>query len=291
MKPRISMAGSLGGGIREGGEIAYSEKELDAYFGSYIGMEGNPAAAVWFCENTPHTGAATLSGPLAPREAPAAWDRSFRQQRQVEMARWQTQQKIARIMVAARRAVLGARACGWEPYFRHHLFAPQGGEFKLCLFPLPTSSSGNRSWSSTYGAQPALNPQSRFIELCRGGGRFQFIARLRRHMRPKVIVCLGARHADDFLRGFEFSHVPGVEHILQPADLPKTLRVHVDGDTALVICPALAGAAGLSSDVLLDAMGGYIAQWLVPADFPPLLKPVRCGPGGEDAAGPQQMAA
>ncbi len=39
-------------------------------------------------------------------------------------------------------------------------------------------------------------------------------------------------------------------------------------DTTWIICPALAGPSGLTSDTLLDAMGKYVARWRQPADFP-----------------------
>ena len=48
----------------------------------------------------------------------------------------------------------------------------------------------------------------------------------------------------------------------------KTLRLFEADGTTWVICPALAGASGLTSDVLLEAMGRYIARWLEPGDFP-----------------------
>lgn len=55
---------------------------------------------------------------------------------------------------------------------------------------------------------------------------------------------------------------------MQPADLAKTLRVLEHDGTTWIMCPALAGASGLTSDVLLEAMGRYVARWLVREDFP-----------------------
>ncbi|MGT2457262.1 hypothetical protein ACU4GI_30455 [Cupriavidus basilensis] len=87
-------------------------------------------------------------------------------------------------------------------------------------------------------------------------------------MQPKVIVCIGACHADDFLRAFEFSNARGTDVILQPADLPVRLQVYTQDNTALVISPAFGGVAGLNSDALLNAMGRFTAQWLAATDFP-----------------------
>ncbi|MDF3886840.1 transcriptional regulator [Cupriavidus basilensis] len=251
-----------------------SSEEVDAYLASYVGMHGNPAAPVWLCDITPKTDGKSLTAPLNPLHEPVVWDKYFRQRNQESMMRWQSHQKAAKLISSARSAAFGAEACDWKHYFMHHLYGPSGGEFRISLFPLPTGANGNRCWARAYRNQPALNPQSRYLSLCRTGGRFRFIAKLRQRMQPKVIVCIGACHADDFLRAFEFSNARGTDAILQPADLPVRLQVFTQDNTTLVISPAFGGVAGLNSDVLLSAMGRFTAQWLAATDFPSPLEKV-----------------
>ncbi|WP_354683813.1 transcriptional regulator [Cupriavidus necator] len=249
----------------------FTREQLDQYFASYVGMEGgNPDAAVWFCDSSPHPKAVSLVAPLVPKACPSAWDDAYRDKHRDHMERWQSHQKIARIMAAARaqifNASLGER--DWKDYFDHHLYEPHGAEFKLSLFPLPARLINEIPWSKAFRGQPELVPKQRYLDLCRDGKRFAFINGIRRLWKPKVVVCLGERHTDDFIHAFGLEQVRATDHILQPADLAKTLRVLEHDSTTWIICPALAGAAGLTSDVLLDAMGQYIARWLRPKDFP-----------------------
>ncbi len=248
----------------------FTREQFDAYFSSYVGMEGgNPAAAVWFCEFAPSGIDAPLSGTLAPLRRPLAWDHEFRCRHRQDMARWQTHQRIARIMAAARETVLYGRTDGgdWQQYLEESLYQPRGWEFKLNLFPLAIRPEGRLPWSKLYYGQPELNPKQRYLDLCREGGRFRFIHGLRRQMRPKVVLCLAERHTADYLRAFGMERVPAVEHTLKPADQARTLQVYTHQGTNLVICPAVAGTAGIGSDVLLDAVGGFVSRWLGARDF------------------------
>ncbi|TDF66167.1 transcriptional regulator [Cupriavidus sp. L7L] len=250
-------------------KAAYTREELDNYFASFAGMEGgNLSAAVWICDVAPYANGA-LSAPLQPVRAPGAWDRAFRQRHKRELIRWQKHYKIARIMAAARAATLGQdseRIDGMR-YLASRLYAAEGWELKLSLFPMASRPDGEQAWSTVFRSQPELSTRKQFLNLCRLGGRFRFLAELRRNMRPKVLVCLGARQADDYVRAFGFEGVCRNEVILQPADLTRTLQCFWHEGTAMMIAPAFGGAHGLNSDVLLDAMGQHVAQWLVPADF------------------------
>lgn len=253
-------------------KVVFSREQLEAYFASYVGMEGgNPAAPIWFCDSAPHPGSESLAVPLYPRTQPTAWDDKFRDCHRDSMARWQSHHRIARIMAAARAQTFDGRQNGddWKRYFDKHLYGPQGAEFKVSLFPLPAYLVGLTSWSKAFREQPALRPKQRYLDLCRTGSRFRFIEEMRRQRKPRVVVCLGERHTADFVRAFALEAVQSEDYILQPADLAKTLQVMVHDDTTWIICPALAGPSGLTSDTLLDAMGKYLARWLQPADFPP----------------------
>ncbi len=254
-------------------KTVFSREQLDVYFASYIGMEGgNPAGAVWFCDSNPHPWTESLVAPLEPRLQPGAWDETYRERFRENMERWQSHQKIARIMAAARAQTYAAQQseCDWKHYFDRHLYAPDGAEFKLSLYPLPAHLIGQTPWSKAFRGQPALVPKQRYLDLCRNGNRFRFIDGIRQRWKPKVVVCLGERHFDDYVQAFRLEDAQAGNFILQPADLAKTLRVLERDGTTWIVCPALAGALGLTSDVLLEAMGRYLARWLVPEDFPRL---------------------
>ncbi|WP_420991460.1 transcriptional regulator [Cupriavidus sp. 30B13] len=248
----------------------FTREQLDAYFASYVGMTGgNPAAAVWFCDAMPVADGRPLEPVLAPLTAAPAWDADFRRRHARDMAKWQSHQRIARIMAAAREVALFGRddSGDWQRYLAEYLYRPRGWEFKLSLFPLAVRAESGLPWKYLHGAQPELNPKSRYLALCQEGGRFRFIAGLRRRLRPKVVVCLGERHEADYVHAFGMRGLPCATHTLQPADQARVLRVYADQGTHLVICPAVAGVDGLASDVLLNAMGRFISQWLTLADF------------------------
>ncbi|WP_420992765.1 transcriptional regulator [Cupriavidus sp. 30B13] len=248
----------------------FSSEELDAYFSSYAGMEGgNIGAAVWLCDKEPHLLAAAPGAALAPVHAPPAWDAAFRERHRHDMPRWQTHQRLARIMAATRAATLRETMPGvdWHAYFDQYLYAPGGWEFKLNLYPLPKPQHMDLAQIETFRRNPYLSPNWRYADFCRQGGRFRFIAGLRRRMRPKVILCTGQAEEEEFLLAFGFEGVPCTEHRLQPADLVKTLRVYSHEGTHLVICPKVGGPAGINSDTLLDAMGAFLSVWLEAADF------------------------
>lgn len=248
----------------------FTRDQLDTYFSSFAGMEGgNPMAAVWICDPVPTTAGSPLEAPLVPERVPHAWDANFRADHAQDMARWQTHQRIARIMSAAwEMALFGRHDTGdWHRYLSEYLYRARGWEFKLSLFPLPIRADNGPPWKRLYGMQPELNPKTSYLALCRDGGRFRFIEALRRRQRPKVVICLGERHEADYLHAFGMRGLRYTEHVLQPADQARILRVYQDQGTHLVVSPAVAGAAGLASDVLLTAMGRFISQWLTIADF------------------------
>lgn len=230
---------------------------------------GNPAGSVWFCDRSPHPWNESLKAPLTPRTEPPAWDANFRAIHSGSMGKWQNHQRIARIMAAARAEVLGLRLGDSDPkqYYERQLYAPDGAEFKLNLFPLPAQLDGVTPWSKAFRGQSSLVPKARYLDLCRQGGRFRFLAKICAYWRPKVVVCLGQRHTEDYVRAFALDGVVAEDQLLQPADLVKSLRVFVRDGTTWFVCPALAGPSALNSDVLLDAFGRMLATRLELADF------------------------
>ncbi len=251
---------------------ALSRAELDLAFTSFAGMDGgNPAAAIWVCDVAPLSSCVPLSVALQGQPIPAAWDREFRSRHAHLLPRWQSHYRIARMLAAARSAALppGRIPINAREYFDRYLYVPNGWEFKLNLFPLPERTDHTLPWSKVFRELQVLGAKSEYLRLCRLGGRFRFISSLRRQHRPRVVLCLGERHARDYLHAFGFEDVEGADVLLQPADLVRRLQVFEHDQTALVLSPRLGGAQGLSSDVLLDALGTFLAKWLLPTDFPP----------------------
>lgn len=248
----------------------FARQELDRYFASYVGMEGgNPGAPVWICDRSPRGWLEPLVAPLQPRVAPPAWDAVFRHQQRENMGKWLGHQYIARIMAAARAEALRVRLADndWEQYYWRHLYAPGGAEFRLSLFPLPAQFDGRTPWSKAFRGQPELMPQTRYLDLCRHGERFRFLAKTCARWRPKVVVCLGHRHTDEYLEAFSLGGLAGEEHAIQPADQVRRVRIFAKDGTTWIICPALGGSAGLISQVQLDAFGKFLGTHLAASDF------------------------
>jgi len=238
------------------------QPDLDAFLASYAGMQGNPAAPVWLCEATSRVAGSPATNSLQPVTAPVAWDRAFRQRNQDEIPKWQSHQKIARILAAAHASAFDTGARDWKDYFEEQLYGPAGSEFWLSLYPAIVRPEEPVSARTAQGTLPVPRTLKRYAALCRSGSRFTFVGELAQRMAPKLIVCFGLRHAEDFRSAFGFDGVAGKDVILQPADLPKLLRVYTRGETRLVIAPLLAGRDGINSDVLQIALGKYIGRLL-----------------------------
>ncbi len=154
---------------------AFTREQLDTYFASFVGMEGgNPSAAVWFCDYSPTRSSPSLVAPLMPQLECPAWDSPFRARHAKEILRWQTHQRIAHIMSAAREMVLFGRedSGDWKRYLTEHLYRPLGREFMLSLFPLPIRTGDGQSWRRRYGMQPELASRRAYMTFCREGGVF-----------------------------------------------------------------------------------------------------------------------
>ncbi len=248
----------------------FTRQELDRYFASYVGMEGgNPRAPVWICDRSPHASLEPLVAPLRPRATAPAWDAVFRHRHRESMGKWLGHQYVARIMAAARAEALRVRLADndWEQYYWRHLYAPEGAEFRLSLFPLSTQFDGRTTWSKAFRAQPELIPKSRYLDLCRHGERFRFLAKICALWRPKVVVCLSQRHTDEYVEAFALEGIVGEETALQPADQIRRLRIFAKEGTTWIFCPTIGGSAGLTSQVQLDAFGKFLGKHLAASDF------------------------
>lgn len=247
-----------------------SRAELESVFASFVGMEGgNPKAAFWVCDVAPAASSLSVWPSFTPQPIPGSWDANFRRRYAEQIPRWQTHSRISRVLAAARKAAVpGDLPIGALEYFNRYLYAPEGWDFKLNLFPLRDRPDPVRPWGKTFNEQPELRSRPAYIRLCREGGRFRFLSDLRKLHRPRVILGLGHRYARDYARAFGFCGGVSDEVVLQPADTAQRLQVYEHEETVLVICPPFGGGRGLSSDVLLDALGVFVSQWLRPEDYP-----------------------
>jgi len=245
-----------------------TKEDLDAYFASFVGMTGNAAAAIWFCEEAPHNLPPSFEPPYRGPQRAQVWDAEFLQRHRERVPQWQNHHKIARILAAATEIVRRLPIGMIDPveYLFSDLYGQQGNAFNLSLFPLPARGDHKALWAA-YQQRVPLAPRQRYRDLCRDGARFRFIAELRRKMRPKLVVCTGAKQNALFLQAFGLEGVPAEEVVIQPADQPRKLQLYQHDGTTLVLAPPLAGVSGLSSNVLLEAMGRYLAQWLDASDL------------------------
>lgn len=252
----------------EAKEKSVTKEELEAYFASFVGMTGNAEAAVWFCEESPHSQPPPFAPPYRAPQHPQTWDAAFLRQNSERLPQWQNHQKIARILAAATEVVRELPTGAIDPteYFFRDLYAAQGNAFCLSLFPLPARGDHKALWAAYQQCVP-LAPRQRYRDLCSHGARFRFIANLRRQMRPKLVVCTGSRTPELFLQALGFHGANGEDAVIQPADQARSLRLYHHEGTTLVLAPPLAGVSGLSSNVLLEALGRYLARWLAAADL------------------------
>ncbi len=264
-KARCQPQGDAGRKAKENG---VTKEDLEAYFASFVGMTGNTAAAVWFCEESPHNLPPAFVPPYRAPQHPQAWNAAFLRENRERLPQWQNHQKIARILAAATEVVRELPTGAIDPvdYFFRDLYAEQGNAFCLSLFPLPARGNHKALWDAYQQCVP-LSPRQRYRDLCSQGARFRFIAALRRRMRPKLVVCTGSRVPELFLQAFGFHGVSGEDAVIQPADQARSLRVYRHEGTTLVLAPPLAGVSGLSSNVLLEALGRYLARSLDATDL------------------------
>lgn len=258
-----------------------TKDELVAAFASFFGMDGgNPHAPLWIC-GIEHGGKADGSTEFQAEEEPGAWDSDRRQACAAEIRKWPYWRNLSKVIVqTAREAIQPPSADSvpipsWRTYRDHYLHSPEGWDFKLNLFPLNCSSLSAPEWLEQHGHQPLLSEIPTYRQLCREGGRFDFIRGQAKHFRPKLILGTGVQFRKDFARAFGFEHCEEREVRVSTNGATRTLYVYqhreADGTTAtLVVCPFPGSPLGLNSNALLNALGRELARYLRASDFGPL---------------------
>ncbi len=258
----------------------FNRSELSRYFASFSGMDGgNLKAKLWICGIEHGSDAETLSS-IEPELEPDAWDIERRNAYAAEYRRWPYWRNVAKIVVGTQRAVLAsaglvANGLDWRSYRDEFLHTRQGWEFKLNLFPLSSPRVVSDEWAKVHGAEPALADKESYRTLCRDGGRFEFMRRLRLEHQPKVIVATGVGSRDDFVDAFGFGGCKEEEVIIGRDARRRRLFVYVDRHvndrhSVLVVTPFPGSPSGLNSTSLLEELAAYVASWMSPADFPEL---------------------
>ncbi|MEX3929948.1 hypothetical protein AB4Y36_39135 [Paraburkholderia sp. BR10936] len=258
----------------------FNGNELSRYFASFSGMDGgNLKARLWICGIEHGSDAETLSS-IQPELEPGAWDTERRMMYAVESRKWPYWRNVAKIVVGTQSAVmaragLAAKGPDWRRYRDEYLYTRQGWEFKLNLFPLASPRVVSDEWAKVHGAEPALADKENYRTLCRDGGRFEFMRRLRLEHQPRVIVATGVGSRDDFVNAFGFGGCKEEEVIIGRGAARRRLSVYIDSyayghQSVLVVTPFPGAPSGLNSTSLLEEFAAYVGSWMSPADFPEL---------------------
>jgi len=264
----------------------YTNEELCNYFRSFVGMDGGNLehAKLWLC-GIEHGGVSERLETIIPEFKAGAWSIERRTQEDGLHRTWPLWERMAKIVVSIRRNVLkraGAEVddLTWEEYRDNYLYGEKAYEFKLNLFPLASPEVNSRSWASIHNAQPELGDKEQYRNLCRHGGRFEFMRDLRAKHGPKVIIATGVTSREDFASAFGFKGCPREEILIGDQGNQRCLHVYVDRDangaeSRLVVTPFPSYRRYcLNSDALLEALGARVSTWMGPDDFPDLPGPV-----------------
>ncbi|CAB3795477.1 hypothetical protein LMG28614_04183 [Paraburkholderia ultramafica] len=259
----------------------FTKDELCDYFRSFVGMDGGnlETAKLWLCGIEHGKDCATLED-VTPEHEHDAWSIERRVKEAAGKHRsWPLWEKVAKIVVGIRRNVLEEAGTNpgnltWQHYRDNYLYGQDSYEFKLNLFPLASPQVNSRNWESTHQAQPELSDKEQYRNLCRNGGRFEFMRELRKTHHPKVIIATGTTSLEDFVSAFGFEGCPHEEIVIGNRDNERRLFVYVDrnaggSETRLVVTPFLSYRRYcLNTDALLEALASCVARWMSPDDFP-----------------------
>jgi transcriptional activator of eps genes len=253
----------------------FDDATLAAHFASYFGMDGgNRNAKLWICGIEHGLQASSLSE-IIPEPEPGEWDIKKKQSKPYR--RWQYWWRISKVVMFARTSVrhtagLSIDGMTWRTYRDNHLHSKGGWDFKLNLFPLESAHVSSADWVAEHGDQPSLRDKEHYRNLCRDGGRFEFMRQCRETYRPKVILATGVESREDFVAAFGFSGARTSMHFIGPEGKQRRIFVYEHNDATavtgtLVVVPFFSSASGLNSTGHLEALGKVLARWLTPDDF------------------------
>ncbi|MGK8208411.1 hypothetical protein ACRS8P_00845 [Burkholderia cenocepacia] len=257
--------------------------ELVAAFASFFGMDGgNPYAPLWIC-GIEHGGKADGYTEFKVEDKPGAWDLDRRQACAGEIRKWPYWRNLSKIIVETAREVMQPPSAesvlvpSWRTYRDHYLHSSAGWDFKLNLFPLNCSSVSAPEWFEQHGHQPLLADIPTYRQICREGGRFDFMRKQVKRFRPKLILGTGVQFKKDFECAFGFEDYEEREVPVSTNSETRTLYVRqqrqADGTTTtLVICPFPGAPSGLNSNALLNELSRKLAHYVGASDFAPLLE-------------------
>ncbi|WP_322061960.1 hypothetical protein [Paraburkholderia sp. J63] len=255
----------------------FSNSELSRYFASFCGMDGgNPEAKLWICGIEHGSDAEELCN-IEPENQPGEWNAEKRSSYAAEYRKWPYWRNAAKIVVGTQRAVLAkagltSKSPDWRAYRDEFLYTRHGWDFKLNLFPLSSPRVSSDQWTKAHGLQPALVDKETYRTLCREGGRFAFMRRLRAERQPKVILATGVGSRGDFVHAFGFEGCEEKAVVIGREAAQRRLYVYVDRyaddrHSVLVVTPFPGSPSGLNSTSLIGELAAYLASWMSPSDF------------------------
>lgn len=247
-----------------------SDEQIKAWLASYSGVDGgDPHAPVWVC-GIEHGGECEpLADPLVPEMCPGAWTDDYKRSHP-DYPKWQYNQKVAKLLVAVRalheHGHVDPHIAGWREYIRDDLYAVRDDiripSFKLNLFPLSSRSVEDRDWADAYGAHASLRDKAAYRELCRKGGRFEFLRAQRARFRPKVVIGTGITFSDDFALAFGFNGSREEFEIRDGRQNQRRCHRHADATGVLIVTPFFGGRHGVNSNGLLVDLAQHVANVL-----------------------------
>ena len=255
--------------------------QVEKFLGSYAGMDGgNADAPVWICGIEHGGGFEDLQTALKPEKTPGCWNAEFRGKNPT-FATWQYHQKVAKLLVAARRLRSGLAATatvdGWSRYMAEELYERDGETFKLNLYPLASPSVNALGWADAYASIPALRDKKAYYEACRTF-RFPFIREIRRRFGPKLILGTGKGYRDRFVEAFGFDGCAPEQVTLETPSVRRHCTVYRDSTGTLIVSPFFGGRHGMNSDAVIIKLAILVVKEL--SRFAPAWEHAR-GSGGD----------
>lgn len=241
------------------------DEDFDRFIASFAGIDGgNRHADLWIC-GIEHGGELEKPGSLLePERRPGSWTQTFKE-KPTDFYRWQYHQKVAKLLIAldalsnAPAATPDISPQAYRPFMADKLYAKDGQNFKLNLFPLASPSVNSEAWRQAYRGHPYLEEKSSYYGRCREK-RFPFLRRLRAKYRPNVVIGTGITFKEDFAKAFGFEGPPE-ELALEPRQSStRSYFRYEDATGVLYVTPFFGGRYGLNSNALIVELARHLAM-------------------------------